>query len=328
MAKHMAKARRLSSKVTRRMRAVGLPVGFLLNVVNHILLLNPDLQRDLDGVEFFAGTKVWASALKEQGYNIATMEINDDQPQQDILSPEGFIYAVTLLLRSKFRAVHHYATVCSSWVTINRGTSGRCLSRPLGRAELPYVARANIMVARASLLMLLGVCTGVGFILEQPMTSLMGEHPRMVQLRRLAECGGIRAVSKITTWMGAFGGEVPKPTFLLGTVPWLHQLKRTITRGQFLASKSQDVWSKYMDAHGRRRFVGGQNLKQTQVYPRGYGQATAAIMQTAIIDVDSDDDFDFTILEKEGELYRTKTALLWADADLGAVWKMVNPNFK
>ena len=39
------------------------------------------------------------------------------------------------------------ATVCSSWVSINVGTSRRSLLYPEG-ADLPYVTRANCMVSR------------------------------------------------------------------------------------------------------------------------------------------------------------------------------------
>lgn len=41
------------------------------------------------------------------------------------------------------------AIVCSSWTTINMGTSGRHVAHPAGREELEYVANANKMAARS-----------------------------------------------------------------------------------------------------------------------------------------------------------------------------------
>ncbi len=41
------------------------------------------------------------------------------------------------------------AIVCSSWTTINMGTSGRHISHPTGREELEYIAKANKMASRS-----------------------------------------------------------------------------------------------------------------------------------------------------------------------------------
>lgn len=41
------------------------------------------------------------------------------------------------------------AIVCSSWTTINMGTSGRHVTTPLGWEHLPYVAAANRMASRS-----------------------------------------------------------------------------------------------------------------------------------------------------------------------------------
>lgn len=44
------------------------------------------------------------------------------------------------------------ATVCSSWSSINVGTSKRSILLPEGNINLPYVARANAMMSRNSCL--------------------------------------------------------------------------------------------------------------------------------------------------------------------------------
>lgn len=38
--------------------------------------------------------------------------------------------------------------VCSSWTVVNQGTSRRQICHPLGREDLQYVHRANVMISR------------------------------------------------------------------------------------------------------------------------------------------------------------------------------------
>ena len=73
--------------------------------------------------------------------------------------------------------------MCSSWVTLNRATSGRRAHNPLGYNK-PYVRDANVMVSRMSMLIMFGLCLGVEWVLEQPLSSIMVCHPRMRQVQR------------------------------------------------------------------------------------------------------------------------------------------------
>jgi hypothetical protein len=227
-----------------------------------------------------------------------------------------------LLPEAKEKAVLHFATVCSSWVSINRGTSGRSAWCPLGRAH-PYVLRANTMVSRSAFLMLLGLCLGIDVVLEQPSSSIMFLHPRIQQIVHLAQSGGIRTIHQITTFMGAFGAPSPKMTFLLGSPTWLHRLVRTIKRSDFKTA-GLDIVSRAV-VNGKTTFTGSTGLKKTQEYPAGYGLATAALMRSAVEYVDSDDEFDYLVLDEEAEPYRTGGAEFWCDAELKWVWNIVFP---
>eukprot|EP00975_Prorocentrum_lima_P024274 5106971-Prorocentrum_lima.AAC.1 len=60
------------------------------------------------------------------------------------------------------------AIVCSTWVRVNRGTSGRSRTIPLGRKWLPQVARANRMASRTALLLQALEAMGASWLLEQP----------------------------------------------------------------------------------------------------------------------------------------------------------------
>ncbi len=164
-----------------------------------------------------------------------------------------------VLSQAKEKAVLHFTTVCSSWVSINRGTSGRSAWCPLGRPH-PYVLRANTMVSRSAFLMLLGLCLGIDVVLEQPSSCIMCLHPRMQQIVHLAQSGGIRMVCQITTFMCAFGSPSPKMTFLLGSPTWLHGLMRTIRRSD-LKVAGLDIVSRAV-VNGKKTFTGSTGLKQ------------------------------------------------------------------
>lgn len=124
--------------------------------------------------------------------------------------------AVHLLLQCReddFFAL--FGTVCSSWVSINLGTSRRSVALPEGNTRLLYIRQANSMVsrmtgqgslcpslfdacshhaaymlrgrlyckhARTCLLYFVIVCLGGSFMLEQPGSSLMNHYHRFQYL--------------------------------------------------------------------------------------------------------------------------------------------------
>ena len=202
----------------------------------------------------FAGCKTWSSELQKSGLRVYSFEINADPIYGNFLGDAGLLNALAALLRCKPGAVVHWATVCSSWVTVNRHTAGRSLAAPLGRVDRPYVRDANCMVSRMCLCILLGVALNLEWVLEQPLTSLMKEHPRMKAIRRMSDARLIKSVTEVHTWMGSFGGFSPKPTMLLGSPSWLGQLKRKLTRDTFSADAR--TAESYYDSNGVKRFKG------------------------------------------------------------------------
>jgi hypothetical protein len=230
------------------------------------------------------------------------------------------VNAVRLIVHAKPRAIVHWATVCSSWVRINKATSGRTVANPLGCTRHAYVAQANVMVSRCALLILFGMCLSLDFILEQPGTSLMFEHPRIRQLQELADAGGLRPIRSIWTWMGAFGAPTPKPTKLFGTPIWMMALKRTIRRKDF--AKRTDLVTYTEDVTGKVSYSGSTGLKSSQAYPKGYGTATRKLILAAPVDVDTDSDVDFDVLDEEAEKFIHNGGNVWLDANVGPVWAL------
>ena len=172
-------------------------------------------------------------------------------------------------------AVLHFAPVCSSWVWINRSSSGRSVDCPLGDVSQRYVSDANCMVSRVVFLALLATCLNLRFLIEQPASSIMNHHPKFKHMMLLAE-RGVLSINTTHTWFGMFGGTSPKPTRLWGTPTWVQSLHRTLDK-----SKSWEVVTAdhYIDQAGRKRVVGTKSLKSTQAYPPGYGEEVARLWE-------------------------------------------------
>lgn len=167
----------------------------------------------------------------------------------------------------------HFAPVCSSWVWINRSSSGRSVADPLGDQSQPYVVQANVMVARVIYLALLGMCLGLHVIIEQPSSSIMSHHPMFKHFLALS-VNKVITVHTVKTWFGMFGGTSPKPTILWGTPSWMPQLQRRLVKGKRWLVRTA---THYVDKDGCKRVVGTKNLKGTQAYPAGYGAAVAKL---------------------------------------------------
>ena len=119
---------------------------------------------------------------------------------------------------------NHYATVCSSWVFLNRSSSKRFDVCPLGFPPEPqYVLDANAMVSIMALFWMWGIAAKTCTVLEQPLSSLMERHPRLVQVHGVL---GKRWFA-CTTAMGAFGGPTEKATNLYSDSPYVHRLRRS-----------------------------------------------------------------------------------------------------
>ena len=248
----------------------------------------------LDGVEFFAGSKVYTSHMQEI-LEYLPYEIHDDPVNNDFVSLHGFLTAFKYVLNTEpvvpGRSLNHWAPPCGSWVFLNRCTSGRSAENPLGNMSRKYVRLNNMLVSRMILLILVGIVIGVHFLLEQPLTTLMhrplllpNNAPNVLNIT-MCVCLCVIAslihtkryeyidlrqlhhrfrdmlkvlyfyVGEIHTWMGMFGAASPKPTRIWGTVRWLPELRRKLFR--FKSFKNQDVVKHYVDRKGKKRVVGG-----------------------------------------------------------------------
>ena len=102
----MPAKRQLKQKVA----SWGLPARWIPIV---LACLAASSDRDLNGVEVFAGEKLIALGLAHQGLSCSTIELADGQ---DITTESGQKLAISYLCRCQPKSLIWFGTVCSSWV--------------------------------------------------------------------------------------------------------------------------------------------------------------------------------------------------------------------
>ena len=108
--------------------------------------------------------------------------------------------------------------VCSSWTFVNRGTSRRSAARPLGDVDRPTVAQGNLLAVRSAILIWILHAVGAVWVVEQPVSSLLWHHPRLVAILAALPC------YRWSMCMADFGAPTLKPTVLVSNVACLEEL--------------------------------------------------------------------------------------------------------
>ena len=184
------------------------------------------------------------------------------------------VTAVAMVSTIKREGLAWWAPPCSSWVWMSRHSTSRTAVAPLGTRlrNHPSVVANNRLVSR--LCILLDMCwkRGVYYIIEQPATSLMWQHPRLMALLQK------HGAQTIVTEMGAFGGDYQKPSKLVRTHPLIASLVRLMTPEEKRAMQKRKKMynvpiSTLSIKNGKSNYSGSKFLKATRAYPKQLGLA-------------------------------------------------------
>ena len=223
----------------------------------------------LDFAEIFSGAGAVHRALAALGYRGRRMDLSYHRAH-DLLTPVGFALALEMAEAIKPGGLMWLAPPCSTWVWMARASTGRHIQVE-GDITLETVVRNNALAERVALLLEVVSLQGGYWLLEQPRSSMLWDYPAMKAVLERHGC------TPAYLHMGAYGGRTLKPTTLMGTAPFAHELARTCTARQQLRLQlwGAKTTTKWKDAHGKRRCQGTAALKGTQAYPEGFGAALA-----------------------------------------------------
>ena len=267
-------------------------------------------EENVDHIEWFAGVANIHKGMKKLGLHSVALDVRYDSVHHNYIDKKGMLHSVQMQRRLRRRGGQHLATVCSSWTFVNRATSRRYDTVPLGVPPCSQsVVDANQMVSLCSLMWLWAWCAGCYTILEQPLGSLMGCHPRIVQVMRT-----ISSFRHLTTHMGAFGGPSPKPTNLYADAPYANRLVRTPTAADRARCDFEDKEIMTRDPI-TGSLTGGKDMKGSQAYPEGYGLEVAAAYKN-YVDTVPDELADSECSSEEGDLLEKDA---WVDSGIHEV---------
>ena len=170
--------------------------------------------RDLDMLEVFAGRGAVTTMFRRSGYSVFAFEKQYD-PTMNVLTLGGLLWLLWLVLRVKYEGLLVIAPECSHWITTCHGTSQRFgVFGCIGNESIRWVWEANLTAMHSSWLMVVAHSRCVFKLMEHPMSSSIFSY---MPVQSMMQCTN---PYKVFTWMGSFGNPIPKPTFLLTTLPW------------------------------------------------------------------------------------------------------------
>jgi hypothetical protein len=175
--------------------------------------------------------------------------------------------AIIFVLRIRRGCGFLAAPVCSSWIWLNRFTSGRSAADPLGHWYRPYVREANTQVVRVVILCLIAAALGLSFIVEQPEGSLLEQHPRWQHLCRMTQ------VFRHTIRMWDYGAQSEKPTWIYSNFAEVAHIDMFKSGRLSRKRKHLEITHHFVDKTGVHRSRGGKDLKATQTYTEGFANA-------------------------------------------------------
>ncbi len=221
--------------------------------------------KHIDALETFAGRHAVTRAHQAGGLRAVGVDIEVDRSLHDFCSVAGFCHVLSLALQCVGGCQSMNAPVCSSWSWLNRGTSKRSLSEPLGTEHNEGVRLGNLMAARLVLVLLVMLAHGAWALVEQPVGSLFAQHPRMQWLIEHTRWW------RMSINMGCYGAPSAKPTELYSSCQWVGELRDYVIRWWHPADTEAQLTQ---TSKGPRRSVSGNAAtKESQHYPEAFGRA-------------------------------------------------------
>ena len=214
------------------------------------------------------------AAMRASHFSALAYEYRQHKVLENFLGRQGFLMALARLWSMQEGCGFvSMAPTCSSFVFLNRNTSGRSVSHPLGHYWLPYVANGSLMASRCVVLIFIMEAMGLLWCLEQPQTSILAELPAFQFLVDR------RHVWQMMINMSMFGTVTKKPTRLYVSHPhWQHLSEFANAQPNRLLFHHHAMATSFIGKDGSRKVTGkSRELRDSQMYSAGYGRGVAAL---------------------------------------------------
>jgi hypothetical protein len=232
--------------------------------------------RDIDSLELFAGKAEYSNAcarlhLRAVAYD---KDYSDSKgtSDNDLTTEDGFIRAFNLVLRIVEHGALWAAPVCSTWGFVGRKGTFRSKDSARGDEENPRTRNANMMVYNLCLLLIAAYLRGVHLLVEQPHGSLMAHFWPFSAVIKLM-------THQVTTYLHAFGHLTMKTLTIWSTNKAVQDLKRPKPK----------QYETLCRKHDKGTTGKPDKLKQSQAYPKAFGEAVAQITVAALREADVHD---------------------------------------
>lgn len=199
------------------LHACGVP-ACILAVFLTLMARDPEEHTNRFLVEYFAGVASICFGFGCFQMQTAKYDKNYDEAM-DLNTTIGMATALKFLCGLHKLGLVWAAPPCSSWVFLSVGTTCRSKSNPMGKTSNEKVHWNNILVHKLACLLEIATAFGCYFIVEQPTSSTLWQHPRVKTMFERLGC----IVQDTHTYMGMYGGDSMKGMKLYGTAPFLHR---------------------------------------------------------------------------------------------------------
>ena len=228
----------------------------------------------LDFVEYFSGQQAVTNGFDSLGLFALPYDVINDGRYQDLNSTWGFIHALQLLrMLEPLTGLMWLGTVCSTWVFMSRNSTMRTVRNPRGDLRRRCVLKGNKQAARSAALIAFCFARRMGFVLEQPGSSILWLHPAIAHVERVARCAVGGRWHRVCTYMHHFAGSHIKRTELCSNESWIHHLSRP--HPGRVHSAQPAATTRRRKADGKLQCSGTAHLKATQTYTREFGDQVA-----------------------------------------------------
>lgn len=227
-----------------------------------------DGPRDLHAVDAFGASGRVTSTWARAGHAAEKFDIKTGGASHDICSKQGCLHFLHMCLRLQKGGIVVAGPPCSLFIWLSTSLHRRTWGQEEGNTSVHSVRLANLIVENfiTVLDMILTRVEGpVYFLIEQPMSSWMMKRKMCARFlkRHHAE--------KISTYMGCYGHDLLKPSFLYGNLPHIGSLKKQCPKLKDRKNIAQREGYIVIDANGG--VSGGQRLAEAAAYTPAFCKA-------------------------------------------------------